>query len=470
MLVLKFGGTSVGSAQAILQLISILQHKKDSGPMVVVVSAMSGVTDKLIQLFQKAAAHEDTYHQAIRQLEEQHMVTIEQLVPIQFQIEIKGEIKLIFRELEDICKGIFLLDEVSDGTKARIMAFGELLSSAVISEALRHYDLPNTLVDSRDYILTDSNFLKAKVNLKETYHRINEQLPQAELVVAPGFIARSASGKTTVLGRGGSDYTASLFAAGLRADLLEIWSDVNGMYTTDPRKASAAYPIDELSYEEAMELAYFGAKVLYPPTIAPMVAAQIPVVLKNTFNPSHAGTRISATPAPSAYPIKGISCVDGIALLTLSGSGMVGVPGIAMRMFKAVATECINIYFITQSSSEQSITIGLAQAEGELALQALSEEFRDEISQELIQPLSLEAPMSIVAIVGNGMIQQPGIAGTVFSALGQADVNIRAIAQGATERNISVVVKGEDATRAIHLLHHRFFEATPKNQSQPALA
>ncbi|WP_114782567.1 aspartate kinase [Botryobacter ruber] len=457
MLVLKFGGTSVANANAIMQMASVIRDKNYPGKMVVVVSAMSGVTDMLIKCFQKAEAHDDSYQDLIQELEKKHMEAIEQLIPMNIQIDIKGRIKLRFRELEDVCKGVFLLDEISDSIKARVMAYGELLSSAIVSEAFQYNGLPNKLIDSRDFIVTDSNYLNAKADLVKTYQQINDKLPDAALIVAPGFIARSESGKTTVLGRGGSDYTASLYAAGTQADLLEIWSDVDGMYTTDPRKAKSAYSIPELSYEEAMELAYFGAKVLYPPTISPLVAAQIPLLLKNTFNPSHQGTLISNNPAPSQQVIKGLSCIDNIAMITLSGNVMVGVPGIAMRMFKAVAKENINIYFITQSSSEHSITIGLAEADGNRALKALSAEFEEDIKQGTIYPLNLEAPMSIIALVGNGMIQQPGIAGTTFSLLGDNNINIRAIAQGATERNISFVVQADDATKAVNLLHDTFF-------------
>jgi aspartokinase/homoserine dehydrogenase 1 len=467
MLVLKFGGTSVSNAAAILRIADVLKEKNYPGKMLVVVSAMSGVTDMLISCYQKASQHDTSYQEVIQQMETKHMEAIEQLIPFSYQIEIKGKIKLLLRELEDICHGIFLLDELSDSIKARVMAYGELLSSSVVSVGFRNQGLPNVLIDSRDFIITDSSFLNAKVDTKKTYARIKEHLPDAGLIIAPGFIARTEAGKTTVLGRGGSDYSASIYAAALGAERLEIWSDVDGMYTADPRKVKAAHSIKELSYKEAMELAYFGAKVLYPPTIAPLVSAEIPLVLKNTFNPSHVGTLITASPAPGPNIIKGVSTIDNIALITLSGSGMVGVPGIAMRMFKAVATRQINIYFITQSSSEQSITIAMADQEGQAALQALSEEFAQDIAVGDVDPVALEQHMSIVAIVGNGMIQQPGIAGTMFSILGSNNINIRAIAQGATERNISLVVRGEDAAKAANLLHNGFFLAKTE---QPAKA
>ncbi|MFC7000033.1 aspartate kinase [Rufibacter roseus] len=469
MLVLKFGGTSVANADAIRQLISIIQGKDAAEKKIVVVSAMSKVTDLLIGLYTKASNRDASYLEELERLEAKHMEAIEQLVPMGHQIDIKGKIKMIFRELEDVCRGIFLLDELSDSTKARIMSYGERLSSNIVSVAFQQHGLPNALVDSRDYILTDNNYLNAKVNLAVTNKNMQDSLPQDNLIVAPGFISRSADGKTTVLGRGGSDYTASLYAAALQADLLEIWSDVDGMYTTDPRKATAAFSIEELSYEEAMELAYFGAKVLYPPTIAPLVAAKIPLVLKNTFNPTHKGTLISSSPAPTKQNVKGISCIDHIAILTLSGSGMVGVPGVAMRMFKAVAQENINIYFITQSSSEQSITIAFAESDAPKAVQALTKEFADDIAQELLNPVNLETPMSIVAIVGNGMIQQPGIAGKAFSLLGENNLNIRAIAQGATERIISVVLSTDDAHKAVNLLHDHFFVSVPAS-AQATLA
>lgn len=466
MLVLKFGGTSVSNAQAILQIAAILKEKAYPHNMVVVVSAMSGVTDMLVSCYQKAAQHDASYHEVIQQLENKHMEAIEQLVPFSFQIDIKGKVKLLLRELEDICQGVYLLDELSDGIKARIMSYGELLSSSVVSVAFHHQNLPNTLIDSRDYIVTDNNYLNAKVEPKKTYARIKEHLADTKLIIAPGFISRTEAGKTSVLGRGGSDYTASIYAAALGAERLEIWSDVDGMYTADPRKVKEARSIKELSYKEAMELAYFGAKVLYPPTIAPLVAAEIPLMLKNTFNPSHQGTLITASPELNHNIIKGVSCIDNIALITLSGSGMVGVPGIAMRMFKAVATQNINIYFITQSSSEQSITIAMANQEGQLALQALTKEFAKDIDVNDVDPVSLESKMSIVAIVGNGMIQQPGIAGTMFSILGSHSINIRAIAQGATERNISIVVSGEDTVKAVNLLHDSFFIAKTERPAE----
>lgn len=466
MLVLKFGGTSVANAQAIMQIATVLKEKAYPRNMVVVVSAMSGVTDMLVSCYQKAAQHDASYHEVIQQLETKHMEAIEQLVPFSYQIDIKGKVKLLLRELEDICQGVFLLDELSDGIKARIMSYGELLSSSVISVAFNHHDLPNTLIDSRDYIVTDNNFLNAKVDQKKTYALIKARMADVPLVIAPGFISRTETGKTSVLGRGGSDYTASIYAAALDAERLEIWSDVDGMYTADPRKVKAAHSIKELSYKEAMELAYFGAKVLYPPTIAPLVAAEIPLMLKNTFNPSHKGTLITASPASGQNSIKGVSCIDNIALITLSGSGMVGVPGIAMRMFKAVATRNINIYFITQSSSEQSITIAMADQEGQPALEALTKEFAHDIEVNDVDPVSLEPQMSIVAIVGNGMIQQPGIAGTMFSILGSHNINIRAIAQGATERNISIVVRGDDAVKAVNLLHDSFFLAKTEKKAE----
>ena len=469
MLVLKFGGTSVSNAAAMQQIAAVLKEKKYPHHMVVVVSAMSGVTDMLISCYQKAGKQDNSYHEVIQLLEAKHMEAIEQLVPYSFQIEVKGRIKLLLRELEDICQGVLLLDELSDSIKARVMSYGELLSSAIVSVAFHHQGLPNTLIDSRDYIITDSNYLNAKVDQRKTYARIIEQMPDVDLVVAPGFIARTETGKTSVLGRGGSDYSASIYAAALGAERLEVWSDVDGMYTADPRKVKAAHSIKELSYKEAMELAYFGAKVLYPPTIAPLVTANIPLLLKNTFNPSHKGTLITATPAPGPNIIKGVSCIDNIALITLSGSGMVGVPGIAMRMFKAVATRNINIYFITQSSSEQSITIALADTEGQAALEALTDEFKYHISAGEVDPVNLEQHMSIVAIVGNGMIQQPGIAGTMFSILGDHKINIRAIAQGATERNISLVIRGEDSVAAVNLLHDSFFLAKSE-QTAKALA
>ena len=458
MLVVKFGGTSVLNAENIKKVISIIKKKKEiHKKIVVVVSAMGGVTDKLIQCADLAIKNDRAYIEVIKDLEQRHMLAIEDLVPIKYHVDIKGKIMLLLAKLENICKGIYLLQELSEDVNASLLSFGELLSSQLISEALTYADIKNTWLDSRDLIITENNGQPLKVNFEITNKTILEAAKSIDIAIVPGFIARTKTGKPSVLGRGGSDYTAAIFAGALNATCLEIWSDVDGMYTSDPRMVESAYPIDELSYEEAMELSHFGAKVLYTPTIHPLLENNIPLLLKNTFRPDHKGTLISINGSNSGNAIKGLSCINRMAMITITGSGMVGVPGIAARLFSSLSLKNVNVYFITQSSSEHTISIGVSETDVLFAEEAINKEFAYEISLNKIAPLLIESKLSIVALVGNGMKEKVGITGKAFSLLGSNGINVRAIAQGATERNISIVVSEADAKKTLNVLHEGFF-------------
>lgn len=464
MLVLKFGGTSVLNSENIKKIIAIIKQKKETTKnLYVVVSAMGGVTDKLLTCANLAIKKDQSYLQIIKEIEDRHLTAIEELIPIQHHIEIKGKIKLLLAELENVCKGIYILQEFSPNVNAQLVSFGELLSSHIISQALHFSGISNTWIDSRELITTVDNNQPLRVDFELTNKAIVDRLKNASMAVLPGFIARTKSGYASTLGRGGSDYTSAIVAGAMDADCLEIWSDVDGMYTSDPRFVEGAYSIEELSYEEAMELSYFGAKVLYTPTIHPLLEKNISLLLKNTFNPDHKGTLITSKGGNGSSAVKGLSCVNNMAMITITGSGMVGIPGIAARFFNTLSVRNINVYFITQSSSEHTISIGISETDVVSAVNAVETEFAYEISLNKISPLQVERKLSIVAIVGNKMKEQAGISGKAFSLLGSNGINVRAIAQGATERNISIVVNEADAKKTLNVLHEGFFLSDAKH-------
>ncbi|HEX8658411.1 MAG TPA: bifunctional aspartate kinase/homoserine dehydrogenase I, partial [Hymenobacter sp.] len=369
-----------------------------------------------------------------------------------------------FEELRQLCNGIFALGELSTRTLDKLMSYGELLSSRLLASVAATQGLAAVWADARQLIRTNSRFGMAEVDASTTERLVADFRAQhpAQMWVVPGFIAADAQGVTTTLGRGGSDYTAALLAAALNAEVLEIWTDVSGMMTADPRLVLSARPIARISYQEAMELSHFGAKVLYPPTIQPVMQRGIPLWIKNTFAPADHGTLVEVTPPRTAAVIQGISSIGNLTLLNLEGSGMVGVPGFSMRLFAALARERINVVLITQSSSEHSICVGVNEPDTVPAQAAVDEEFAVEIAAGRIEPLRPERGLAIVALVGENMKDHPGISGKLFGALGQNGVNIRAIAQGASEKNISTVIRAADVRKAINVLHEAFFEATVK--------
>ncbi len=465
MQVLKFGGTSVASAENIGKVIAIVTSALAQGPVVLVVSALGGTTDALINAGRAAASGDESFRQALRQLEARHLTAAEHLLPsFEAQAEIQPWLTTQFTELTLLADGIFALGELSPRTLDRLMSYGELLSSKLVVAALQARGIATAWADSRQLIRTNSRFGTAQVDEATT-----GQLTQAfqaktteSLWIAPGFIAADAEGHTTTLGRGGSDYTAAILAAALEAEKLEIWTDVSGMLTADPRLVRSARPIARISYEEAMELSHFGAKVLYAPTVQPVRQRGIPMWIKNTFAPADFGTLVEVAPPPSPGVVKGLSSISSLALLNLEGGGMVGVPGFAARLFAALARARINVVLITQSSSEHSICVGVNEGDVAAAQAIVDEEFAGEIAAGRLDPLRPETGLAIVALVGDNMRNHPGISGRLFSALGHNGVNIRAIAQGASERNISTVIRAADVRKAINVLHEEFFEATYK--------
>lgn len=461
MIVLKFGGTSVGSAANIKKLIAIAESRKAQQPVVIVVSAMGGTTDTLIEAGQKAATGDDGYKTIIRQIEDRHFTAVRELSPVQKQSGPISLIKKLCNELEDICDGVFLLNELSPRTRDRIISFGEIISAQMIALAFEAAGESATYKDARELIRTNSNYGFAAVDFSATQELISTyfQNHPSELFIVPGFVATNDQGSTTTLGRGGSDYTAAILAAALESSTLEIWTDVSGMLTADPRLAPNARPIPFISYQEAMELSHFGAKVIYPPTIQPVLSKNIPIVIKNSFAPEDPGTVISHLAAGDGNSmVRGISSIDNIALLSLEGSGMVGIPGFSRRLFEALSNAGINVILITQSSSEHSICVGVDTASADKAKDVVDECFAYEISVKKLEPLGVEKELSILALVGDNMKNHTGVSGRLFSALGRNGVNIRAIAQGSSERNISTVINTRDVRKAVNVLHEVFFE------------
>ena len=464
MKTLKFGGTSVANAQNIKLVLDIVTETSKKDKLVVVVSAFSGVTDLLVLAAANASSKDKNYKEIVSQIEKKHKEAIEELIPVTEQSELIDTINANINHLKTLLDGCYLLGELSNRTSDTILSFGELLSSQIIAKALEQKINEAGYKDSREIIKTNNHFGKAVVdfevsnNLIATYFNSNS----AQATVIPGFIASSLDGNNTTLGRGGSDYTAAIVAAALDATHLEIWTDVNGMFTANPKIVKQAQPIETISYQEAMELSHFGAKVLYPPTIQPVLKKNIPILIKNTFEPAADGTYISNNKNEKENPIKGISHIDGIALLTLEGSGMIGVSGSSKRLFEVLSNENINVIFITQASSEHSICIGILNADADNAQKAIDKAFELEIAQNKIDNCIVEKNLCIVALVGESMKNHQGLSGKMFSTLGKNNVNIRAIAQGASERNISVVINERDVKKALNTLHERFFEDNTK--------
>jgi bifunctional aspartokinase / homoserine dehydrogenase 1 len=463
MKVLKFGGTSVGSIDSIKQVIDILKSEKNPAKTVVVVSAFSGVTDQLIEVSQLAEIGSEIYLDMLKGIETRHILAVKELINPKNQSSLVANFKVMFNELEDVLHGVFLLKELSAKSLDYVASFGERLSSLIITDAFIGAGIETSLVDARNQIRTDRTFNNARVNVAVTEANIQAYYKKNKtLTVVPGFIASTDRGEVTTLGRGGSDYTAAIYAAALNAKVLEIWTDVDGVLTANPKVVRRAIPIPQLSYDEAMELSYFGAKVIYPPTIQPALDRGIPIVIKNTFNASAPGTRITAEAPMGEAPVKGITSISNISLLTISGSGMVGISGTSMRFFGALGRNKISVILISQASSEHSITIAVTDKESEKAKLAIEEEFEYELQSGKIDPIAMEQKQSIVAIVGQNMRNTPGIAGKLFSVLGRNGINIRAIAQGTSELNISFVIDKQDESKALNVIHESFFLSNTK--------
>jgi aspartokinase/homoserine dehydrogenase 1 len=463
MRVIKFGGSSVGTTQRINEVLSIVSAIAAKEKTAVVVSAFSGVTDSLIQLAQVALNGEEHFKLLFKQLEKRHCDAVKNLVPTKQQPAVMSHVLAQLNELYDLLKGISLIKELSPKTLDLTISFGERLSAFILSEAAKTQIKNSSFLDARTVVKTDNHFGYAKVNFDKTNQLIKNYFnKQQGTVFITGFIGSTDAGETTTLGRSGSDYTASIFGAALRASAIEIWTDVDGIMTADPRQVKQAFSLPSITYEEAMELSHFGAKVIFPATMRPAMSAGIPIIVKNTFNPAFQGTLISNKNIDQTNRIKGISSLDNIALLNIEGSGMLGVAGVSGRLFTALSKGKINVILISQASSEHSICIAVHEKDSLNAKEIIEEEFHYEIRNKQIDEVSVKQSLSIVAIVGENMKHLPGTASKMFAALGKNGVNIIAIAQGSSEKNISAVIETKDRTKALNSLHETFFLSDKK--------
>ncbi len=459
MKVLKFGGSSVAKPERIEGVINILRDYYERGEQFTVVfSAFGGITDALIEMSALAAKGEIEYEAIFEAFHSRYFEAAHQLISRPLLDEVLPVLEENHGVLKNLLYGIFLVREASPRTMDYVLSFGERNSAFIIAHALRDNGVPASYLDARKIIKTDKKFGSANVDFELTYKKIqNYYKEHKDIQIVTGFIATARGGLTTTLGRGGSDYTASLLGAGLGAEQIEIWTDVDGVLTCDPRKVKRAFTIPTMTYAEAMEMSHFGAKVIYPPTLQPALQKRIPIYIKNTFNPSFSGTYISDAYDPNDKAVKGISSIDDIALLTLSGGGLFGVPGIAARLFAALAQHKINIILITQGSSEHSISFAVNPKNAKLAKDTVAAAFEYEMQMGIVNPVKVEKELSVVAIIGANMRYQPGIAGRMFDAMGKNGINAVAIAQGSSELNISVVINRSNEKKALNALHEAFF-------------
>lgn len=465
MKVLKFGGTSVGSVENIKNIISIVEDNIKQGEHVALVfSAMSGVTNNLLEIGRMAAAGNETYKELLTAIEARHFSIIKALVPVQAQSSILAQTKSTFNELLDLLKGISLIREFSKRTSDLTVSFGERLSARIVSAILNSAGIAADYCDARELIVTDKNFGMANVDFATTNNNIREYFESKSAIQCiTGFIGQTEDKITTTLGRGGSDYTASIIGAALNTSVIEVWTDVNGMMTADPRKVPNAFTIHDISYAEAMELSHFGAKVIYPPSLQPAFAANIPLLVLNTKNPAFEGTLVSRNSSKKEYDITGISSIDDIALVNIQGSGMIGVAGVSSRLFSTLSENGISVILISQASSEHSICFAINPEDAGRAQSVLEQVFEKEIKNGDIDSISTQKNVSIIAIVGEGMRKSTGVSGKLFSVLGKNGVNVIATAQGSSELNISVVIAKTDLSKALNAIHGVFFQSETRS-------
>lgn len=464
MRILKFGGTSIQNAERIKNVGDILEgYSNKNIAFTAVFSAMSGITDLLISMATKASKGDNSYRDDFEIFKNKHNDTIDALLTEEYKAIVHPTFEEQYKTLEDLLYGIFLVMEASPRTMDYVLSFGERSSAFLITHYLRQRGVQSEFLDSRNIITTNEQFGNAQVHLKLTYQKIADYFKdKSKTQIVTGFIGSTKGGLSTTLGRGGSDYTAALLGAGLNAELIEIWTDVNGVLTSDPRRVKQAFTIPKMSYLEAVEMSHFGAKVIYAPTMQPAMDKNIPLVIKNSLSPENEGTFISSKGNDTDHPVKGISAISNVALLTLQGNGMVGVPGTAARLFKCLADAGINIMLITQGSSEYSISFAILPDEVRKASLQIQNEFRREFERNDLDHLHIENELSILAIIGDNMRFVPGVAAKMMRALGNNGINIIAIAQGSSERNISVVVNKEDENKALNALHEGFFLSDTK--------
>ena len=424
----------------------------------VVSSAMSGVTNLLTELAQTASTGAD-FKSGLTEIEQKHFAVIKEMLEVKNQNPVLTQIKIYINEVEDLLQGVYSLRELSPQSKDLILSYGEKCSTFLLSQIARQYFPESIFVDASHLIKTDSNFGNAKIYTQETEKLIQEftSSHKDNILFITGFIASNENNRITTLGRGGSDYTAAIFGAAIGVSEIELWSDVDGMLTADPRIVKKSFSLPELSYTEAMELSYFGAKVIYPPAMIPAFRKKIPILLKNTFNPDFPGTRIQETSEKNTYPIRGISSINEVSLVNITGSGMIGKIGFSGKLFSLLARAQINVILITQSSSEHSITFAIEPKDVPKARELFRTEFEMELETNKLNPPVIEENLSVLAIVGENMKQTPGISGKLFAALGRNGINIHAIAQGSSEYNISVIIKRKNIGKALNAVHDAFF-------------
>jgi aspartokinase/homoserine dehydrogenase 1 len=464
MRILKFGGSSLATPDCIRRVAKIILAKAQQERTVVVVSAFQGITNQLLECARLAEKKNRRWETSWRELVSRHRIAIDKLIGKKRAANLKRKIEPLLQDLHDAIHGVQLLNHAPPRALDLIASFGERLSALIMSSFLAN-SRPAQFVDARDIIVTDAQFTSANVLFSETNRAVRRHFAglarsssrRSPIAVVTGFIASTTDGQTTTIGRDGSDYTAAILGAALNASAVEIWTDVDGVLSADPNRVPGAFVLSTVSYEEAMELSYFGAKVLHSGAIAPAVARGIPVLIKNTFRPDEPGTLISGSNGDGKHVIKGISSIDNVTLLTLRGLSMVGVPGIAERLFRALAARGVNVILISQASSEHTICFAVRASDASAAVAAVRQEFRFEFQHELTS-LDQKPRQAIVAVVGDGMKGHPGVSGKVFGSLGRRNINIAAIAQGASERNISFVVEAAQETRALNIIHDAFFE------------
>ena len=463
MKVLKFGGTSCGTVESIKRVIAILQDNIDKNEKIAVVySAMGGVTNQLIEIGRMAAHGNGEYMALLKAVEDRHFVAVRGLMDVKSQSSSIAKVRGLINELEDLLKGISLIRELSVRTTDLLMSFGERLSTTLITEALKTRGIDAEYCDARNLVRTNTTYGFAEVDFATTNQNIQTHFAQTTaLQCITGFIGATVEGVTTTLGRGGSDYTGSVFGAALGASVIEVWTDEDGMMTADPRKEPTAFTIPTITYAEAMELSHFGAKVIYPPSLQPAFAKNIPLKVLNTFNTAFAGTVVSRTAEPTPYAITGISSIDDIALMNVQGSGLIGVAGVSARLFSALSRHKISVILISQASSEHSICFAIDPKNADRAKEVLEQTFAPEIATGDIDRDGIQVAknLSIIAVVGEGMRKSTGVSGKLFTSLGKNGINVVATAQGSSELNISVVIGKNDLSKALNAIHGVFFQS-----------
>ncbi|WP_028123005.1 bifunctional aspartate kinase/homoserine dehydrogenase I [Epilithonimonas tenax] len=453
MKVLKFGGTSVGSLDALKNVKLIVEKEfNQNEPLVVVCSAFSGITNSLLLAAEEALIQND-FSEMLKLAEDKHYQIISGLLPRTMQNPLLMLVKVSFNEIEDVLFSVKNLGELSGRIKDRLLAYGEQMSSKIIATYLQSENLTANYKDARELIVTDSNFGNASVNFLKTNENLKNWNLENQIYVITGFISKDENHDTTTLGRGGSDYTAAILGSGLKASEIQIWTDVDGFMTADPRLVKNAFSQPELSYQEAMEMSYFGAKVIYPPTMIPAIESQIPIYIKNTFNPENPGTLIHQRSEISKGLIKGIVSIEKTCLVNITGNGMIGMKGFSGRLFNALAKYDVNVVLITQASSEHSISFVVNFSDEKKAEKAIREEFEFEINANKIDEPQFDNELSILSVVGENMKKTRGISGKFFSALGKNGINIIAIAQGSSELNISAVIERNELSKALNVVH-----------------